>query len=354
MENKNLISFIIPIYNVNIKYLQKCINSIENQTIILDYEVLLINDGSTIEEIEIYCKEQCLKNNNIKYIYQDNHGVSSARNTGIQISNGKYIFFVDADDEIKEDFFNKFLRLEFKNQQIIIFDYSFLYNCKEDNKKLGNTKQFLEDKKKMISNVLYNPHCYNNFMIGAVWGKCFLKEFLVKNNIRFKEELHNAEDRMFMLEAIDKAEKIEYIPINCYKYRLNIGSVSHNINLNVVKYYIDFYKYVQEFLYNSKYNSVEVRKYLEYSIINEILILSYFNINYTENYYKKRKKVIELFRIFDLNKSIKYIRYKEIKSIKGKIKLFCFKKRYILLLNIIFIKKQNAELKKIEKRNQKC
>lgn len=154
MKNKKLISFIIPIYNVNIKYLQKCINSIENQKVSLDYEILLINDGSTVDEIETYCKKKCKKNNCIKYIYQSNQGVSSARNNGIQNSNGEYIFFVDADDEIERDFFEKFLKIKLTNQQIIIFDYSFLYNCKEDTKKLENTKKIMKDKQGLVSNVL--------------------------------------------------------------------------------------------------------------------------------------------------------------------------------------------------------
>ena len=88
-----LVSIIVPVYNTE-KYLEKCIKSIQSQKIDKNqYEILLINDGSTNQEVDRNCKAYSELDECIKYIYQENSGVSSARNTGINNSKGKYIIF---------------------------------------------------------------------------------------------------------------------------------------------------------------------------------------------------------------------------------------------------------------------
>lgn len=90
----DLISVIIPIYNSE-KYLEKCLDSILKQTY-KALEIILVNDGSRDQSANI-CKEYCKKYHNIKYISQENHGVSEARNRGIRESTGKYLAFIDSD-----------------------------------------------------------------------------------------------------------------------------------------------------------------------------------------------------------------------------------------------------------------
>ncbi len=93
------ISIIVPVYNVE-KYLNKCIDSILNQTF-KDFELILINDGSTDNSLEI-CNSYQKKDNRIKVINKNNGGLSSARNAGIDIARGNYIGFIDSDDHIHE------------------------------------------------------------------------------------------------------------------------------------------------------------------------------------------------------------------------------------------------------------
>ena len=92
------LSIIIPVYNVQ-NYLKKCINSIINQKITYNYEVILIDDGSEDESGTI-CDEYSQKYNFIKTIHKTNEGVSSARNVGLKNSCGRYILFIDSDDTL--------------------------------------------------------------------------------------------------------------------------------------------------------------------------------------------------------------------------------------------------------------
>ena len=100
MKNKDLISIIIPVYNVE-KYLEECIESVINQTY-RNLEIILVDDGSTDKCLET-CKEYEKRDNRIKVIHQENAGVSVARNVGIDFSTGQYIGFVDSDDFIEKD-----------------------------------------------------------------------------------------------------------------------------------------------------------------------------------------------------------------------------------------------------------
>ena len=101
MSDNDLISIIIPIYNVE-KYMEKCLNSVVNQTY-NNIEIILIDDGSKDKSREI-CDNYAKKDNRIKVVHKENNGVSSARNTGIDMSKGKYITFIDSDDYIDTDY----------------------------------------------------------------------------------------------------------------------------------------------------------------------------------------------------------------------------------------------------------
>lgn len=107
MDNMPLISVIVPVYNTS-AYLKDCLNSLVSQTI-RNLEIILVNDGST-DDSDIICREFQRRDNRIKYYYQTNQGVSSARNNGIVHSNGKYIGFVDSDDVVSPDMYELLLR----------------------------------------------------------------------------------------------------------------------------------------------------------------------------------------------------------------------------------------------------
>lgn len=126
-----MITVIIPIYNLS-KYLRACLESVINQTY-KDLEIICINDGSTDDSISIL-KEYKEKDDRIIVIDKKNEGVSAARNEGIEKSNGEYLFCVDGDDYIDEDFFEKFYNNAKKNDSDLVVLSSFWNLDKRVNK----------------------------------------------------------------------------------------------------------------------------------------------------------------------------------------------------------------------------
>ncbi|UJF15261.1 glycosyltransferase [Jeotgalibaca sp. MA1X17-3] len=122
------VSIIVPVYNVE-KYLKKSIESLMNQTL-KDIEIILVNDGSTDNSLFI-CKQYEKKDFRIKVIDKNNGGVSSARNIGIELASGQYIGFIDPDDWIEPEMYEKmYSKIEKTKSDVCICNY-----IKEKNKK---------------------------------------------------------------------------------------------------------------------------------------------------------------------------------------------------------------------------
>ena len=112
-----LISVIVPVYNVE-KYLEKCIDSICNQTY-RNLEIILVNDGST-DKSGILCDKFKIKDSRIIVIHKENGGLSDARNAGIDIANGEVLGFVDSDDYIMPEMYEKMLNIMYANDLDIV------------------------------------------------------------------------------------------------------------------------------------------------------------------------------------------------------------------------------------------
>lgn len=188
------ISIIVPIYNAE-KYLEKCIDSLVNQTK-REIEIILINDGSTDSSEEII---KSYKDKRIKYYKNPNQGIGKTRNFGISKATGKYLMFVDSDDYISLDACEKLYNYAKKNNlDLVVCDFYKVYDDgridKEKLKSFKNTK--LKDNKNLLLDINLAP-----------WNKLYKKELLTKNNISFVENL-KYEDAPFVIAALDKADKI--------------------------------------------------------------------------------------------------------------------------------------------------
>ncbi|MDY3006999.1 glycosyltransferase family 2 protein, partial [Anaerococcus porci] len=195
MEDK--LTVIIPLYNREDK-VKDTILSIENQTC-KDFEILVIDDGSTDNSKKVI--ESLMKDyDNIRYIYKENGGVSSARNLGIKKSTTKYISFLDSDDLYEVDFVEKMLCIIRENDGDIAICG---YYIEDDYEKR-------ESKTKFISkDILYNYILgKNNFHTSTF---VFKKEFIRKNNIYFYEDLSWGEDISFFIKAMSKTKNINLV-----------------------------------------------------------------------------------------------------------------------------------------------
>ena len=214
------ISIIIPIYNVE-KYLERCINSIINQTY-SNIEILLIDDGSTDSSPTI-CDNYQKKDNRIKVIHKQNGGLSDARNKGIEIATGEYLIFIDSDDYIEKNMvevlYNDLIK---NNADISICDYIKEYS---DKKEIDNF-----DKKYFVisGNDKYN-YLYNEYSIRTIvaWNKIYKKELF--KEIRYeKGKVH--EDEFIIHELLNKAKKISYVLEPLYHYIQRDNSITHSFN----------------------------------------------------------------------------------------------------------------------------
>lgn len=213
-----LISIIVPIYNVEL-YLRRCIDSILFQRY-KSIEIILVNDGS-IDNSGRICDEYALKDTRIKVIHKKNGGVSSARNEGIQVATGDYITFVDSDDWLEIDYFDKVAILLKKHRPVLLKNPYIIDK---------NNRYYI--KIKCTGDILiYNKKKYLTEMIDAKkfeWGPfaAFYRSDICKQ-ISFNKNVVFGEDLLFNYDFIRQSEGIYiYQSIAGYHYFIRSGSAT--------------------------------------------------------------------------------------------------------------------------------
>lgn len=197
MKVLSVLSIIVPVYNAE-NYLNMTLNSIRNQTFV-DFECILINDGSLDRSGDI-CDELALFDNRFVVIHQKNGGVSCARNNGLKRATGNYIGFVDADDYIENDMYEK-LVLAAENLKADVASCGVVHEYKLNKVKINEQENFFEKYNSPID-LFYN----NCLEIDVLWNKIYRKELI--NDINFCEDISYTEDQLFVAEALLKAKSI--------------------------------------------------------------------------------------------------------------------------------------------------
>jgi glycosyltransferase involved in cell wall biosynthesis len=212
------ISVIIPCFNQS-EFLEETCNSTINQTH-TNWETLIINDGAT-DNTEIVALKICEKDSRFKYFYKNNGGLSSARNYGLNRAEGDYIQFLDADDIIAPEKFEKSLATPYFD--IVISDFILFKD------KIENTSDAYCD----LSNVEYN---YLSLL--TKWDveytipiHCGLFSSKIIGNICFNESLKAKEDWLFWLEIFKKEPNIKFINEKLAYYRLHQNSMTQQKSL---------------------------------------------------------------------------------------------------------------------------
>lgn len=234
MTNTKQISVIIPIYNVE-KYLPKCIDSVINQTY-GNIEILLINDGST-DNCGLICDHYADKDNRVNVIHKENGGLSSARNVGLSLAEGRYIAFLDSDDWIDPEMYKVLIEaLERTGADIAACGFKEVYQ----NKIIVQSYSGFEtiyDKINAI-NSLFDETKNIRF---EVWNKVFKKEII--GDIRFKDR-QVFEDVYFDRNVFLKMNSLVYVdkPMHNYLKEREGNTNSHfsDAKLSVFKEFDDF------------------------------------------------------------------------------------------------------------------
>lgn len=208
LEKRPKISVIVPVYNVEL-YLKRCLDSIINQTL-SDIEIICVNDGSTDNSVNIL-DEYAQKDDRIKIVSQVNAGLSAARNTGLKYVSGEYISFIDSDDWIDLDFYEKMYQSAVEtNSDIAVCGIKRVYNGKE-----SILWDFTEQKCSVNNEEKYLfTNCPNR---NAVWHKIYKTKFLLDTNILFEEGRYY-EDKFWTPQILYLANQVVTVPAVYYYY----------------------------------------------------------------------------------------------------------------------------------------
>lgn len=227
-EHKPLVSVIMPVYNVQ-NYIKKAVQTITN-TDFDDYEIILTNDGSTDDSASV-CDALAKENPKIHVIHQENAGVSMARNAGIKIAQGKYIYFMDPDDYSVGELLKDNLSIAEK------------YNC--DQVIFGFVNEVRNNRGNVVSHIDYYPgieglYTFDQFkknyshhlqnISNVVWNRIYSAKSI--KDITFRKELNTAEDAVFNMEALlgDNTENIYYNNKIYYVYLRRDSSLMNDYN----------------------------------------------------------------------------------------------------------------------------
>lgn len=226
-----MVSVIVPVYNVEM-YLVRCIESIINQTY-KDIEIILIDDGSKDQSYEI-CKRYADKYDFVKAIHIENHGVSFARNLGIEKSTGEYIQFVDSDDYIEPNMIELLLmEKKRRNTDIVLCGYYRESLEKKESFVPNDTNCDYNEFDKLIAYWTFDP------IIGSPCNKLFDSKIIKKNAIRFHEGVTYAEDFCFCMDYYTHLTRFSAVPNALYHYRDTPNSLTKKNTLDVDKLWMD-------------------------------------------------------------------------------------------------------------------
>ena len=244
-----MVSIVVPIYNAE-NYLRRCVDSILNQEY-TDFELLLVNDGSTDASGDI-CEEYGDRDPRVIVIQKENTGVSDSRNRALDRARGKYLQFLDSDDWITPDATRLFVRAaEEYGCDMVISDFYRVVGERL------STKGDIEEegvltREEFAAHMMENPA---DFYHGVLWNKLYRRDIVEEHNLRMDTDINWCEDFMFNLEYIRYAKVFYALHAPIYYYVKRKGSLaSQGINisktvkmkLNVFEYYNNFYKHVLE------------------------------------------------------------------------------------------------------------
>lgn len=239
------VSIVVPIYNVE-KYLEKCLDSLANQTL-KDIQIILVNDGSTDNSGEI-AKEYAEKYKKMLYIEKENGGLSDARNYGMKYATGDYIAFLDSDDYIEKETYEKMYNKAVQdNADYVECDFLWEY----PNKIKEDIRYPYRNKNEMLT-----------FVRVVAWNKLIKRDILVENKIEFPKGLRY-EDIEFTYKLLPYINKFSYVDGQFIHYVQRESSIANVQNEktaeifqvldNVINYYKEkniYEKYKDELEYN--------------------------------------------------------------------------------------------------------
>lgn len=218
------VSIIVPVYNAG-TYINKCIESIRNQTL-PELEIIIVNDGSTDESGEI-CYELAELDSKIKVIHKENEGVSATRNIGINYAVGEYIAFVDADDWCADTMYEDLYKEADINKADMVFCNYYTYKGGKaiKNQELEKLISYNNIQENLISRIL---SVNGNRISGTCFRYIIKREFMKRYQLKFDDRFRIYEDLLFTLQCLDHAKNVVITKEYLYYRLLHSRSTTSN------------------------------------------------------------------------------------------------------------------------------
>lgn len=334
-----LVSVIIPAHNVE-KYIDRCINSILNQTY-KETEIIIVEDSST-DDTGIICDKYARENNNVKVKHVQNKSAGKTRNDGIELATGKYAIFVDSDDYIENNM------IEILEKEISLKKSSAVFCGYNEISRKGKNRIFENGditaiynkekiKKELIYNAIYVEDKNKELPLYAVWAGIYDLDIIRKEKIRFlNEDKCYSEDSIFNFEFLCKAEGAITINDALYNYNIeNENSICNNYN----KRYNYLNNWKEQLISIARENDIDIEKlekkinkmYLDCTIVSikqEILATN-------NSFIDKRKKIVEILKQPNIINRLADNENFSGKSKNKKIILYMMKYKFVNLIYIL-------------------
>ena len=280
-----LLSIVLPTYNVE-NYLSRCLKSILNQEVDSSkYEVIIVNDGSSDSSGKIAEKFSRVYSN-VQVVHQENRGLSGARNTGLRKAKGKFVWFIDSDDSLKNGCLKQIMACLYSSPiDALIVNFQ---RCTEEgvfsNSSVIN-HQFEENK--IYSGVEYFTNRPGDFLCS--WRYISKRKLLLQHNLFWKEGIVH-EDNEHTPRLLYFIKKLQVLHSASYIYQIRPGSIMTSYSPKKSKSWIEIFKSLRDFR-NSLSISDAYRK-----LLNEYLLQQYSNFLHDRSIYPKSEAEVKSFK----------------------------------------------------------
>ena len=219
------VSIIVPIYNVE-KYLRKCVESLLCQDLSPEeYEIILVDDGSP-DLCPIICDEYASKHGNIKVVHRENGGLSAARNSGIELAQGKYVQFVDPDDYLEPNVLKTLVqKMDNENLDVLRFNYRNVNRKGQEIHPNKDPRRYVD-----YSDIVCDGLTFLNERLGPA---CYACQFMIRRDLlegcMFKEGIY-FEDMEWTPRVLLKAQRVTSTDFMVYNYLMRAGSITRGVD----------------------------------------------------------------------------------------------------------------------------
>lgn len=333
MIRKGIVSVIVPVYKTE-KFLAQCLDSICRQTY-SGLEIILVDDGSP-DNCPTICDEYAARDHRIKVIHKKNGGVSAARNKGLEEASGEYITFVDSDDWIEPEMYEKMMTIAMKYDCDVV-----MCDCRKESASVSNLYsqdirsgyydyRQLKDEYYghllMMENVEFPPTISN-------W-LCMYRQNPEGELLRYKEGIRYSEDLLFGAQMMYQARSFYYMKGEAlYHYRIREDSASHKYDMDAWEDHVmlcnaakDYFQNKEEGLFVKQIDLMWL--YFVYNTLGEMLCEPSLN---RKEKIRIAKKILSTKEVYELFKRVE-IRRLPI-STKLKIRTYCYK--YKIGINLL-------------------